>query len=154
MANLKVSLAGVLAAFLVAAFLVPMVGADDSNAPGASVNIMNALNDTMLVHCQSKDSDLGARPVEPGTNYYWDFHPNIFGVTLYNCEFYWKDKMQNFQVWKGSYYDNRPLCSVRGPCTYKVRQDGFYYAVDNGGDATNAISWAFYRPWLDIGSLG
>lgn len=131
---------------------------------GASVHIMNAGLDPILVHCSSKDSDLGAYPVAPGANYSWDFSPNIFGMTLYMCEFFWKTFTQKFQVWKGSYYDTRPPCSVTGPCNYRVTPDGFYYGLqgdqspgnnnnyNNATEGAGAVEhlWAFYQPWLPL----
>lgn len=122
---------------------------------GASVNILNGGFDPILVHCESKDSDLGAYPVAPGANYSWEFSPNIFGMTLYTCEFFWKMFTQKFQVWKGSYYDTRPPCSVTGPCNYKVTPDGFYYGLQSYQIAFNATPasdqlWAFYQPWLPL----
>lgn len=127
---------------------------------GASVHILNAGLDPILVHCESKDSDLGAYPVSPGQNYSWSFSPNIFGMTLYTCEFFWKTFTQKFQAWKGSYYDARPPCSVTGPCNYKVTPDGFYVGLqsynnespDNNGSniAANQQLWAFYQPWLPL----
>lgn len=122
-----------------------------ANPSGAYVDIINSVNDSVLVHCQSKDSDIGARPVDTGTDYSFQFHPNIFGMTLYWCEFFWKTKTQNFQVWKGSYYDDRPPCSVKGPCNYKIATDGFYYALD--AENQDATSWEFYKQWLPVTPL-
>jgi hypothetical protein len=129
------------------------LGTEDANT-GASVNILNYLNESVVIHCQSKESDLYQKAVGPGLNYYWQFHPNVFGRTVYNCEFLWRTKRQDFDVWKGSYYDDRPPCSTKGACSYKIAPNGFYYALESEGDqppGTNlgiAESWEFYKPWL------
>lgn len=143
--------------FLVVAMVTAMAfSVKGDYSSGASVNILNAGSDPILVHCESKDSDLGAYPVAPGANYSWEFSPNIFGMTLYTCEFFWKTFTQKFQAWKGSYYDTRPPCSVTGPCNYKVTPDGFYYGLQSypspSGNATTAADqiWAFYQPWLPL----
>lgn len=140
---------------MVLAVLTQPARADYSS--GASVHVLNAGSDAILVHCQSKDSDLGAYPVAPGGNYSWSFSPNIFGLTLYTCEFAWKTFTQKFQAWKGSYYDTRPPCSVTGPCEYKVTPDGFFVGLQSpsfNGDPSNTAAnqqlWAFYQPWLPL----
>ncbi|KAG0573085.1 hypothetical protein KC19_VG147600 [Ceratodon purpureus] len=119
------------------------------NPSGSSVNIINGLNDTFVLHCSSKDNDFGQVAVFPKTNYYWKFDPNIFGRTVYNCEFLWGKKKQEFPVWQGSDYDERPTCCARGPCTYRINSDGIYSAVSSDTDDNSvAEEWTFYKSWL------
>lgn len=120
------------------------------NSPsGASVNLINALNDSVVVHCWSRESDMGSVTLYPGVNYYWSFHPNIFGRTVFKCNFLWRQDVQEFAVWKGSYHPDRPPCCAKGPCSYRICPEGFYNAlmVDTE-DYGPAESWEFCEPWM------
>lgn len=159
MARVWVLVAVAMAVAMAVTMPVAVVARGDYSLGGASVHILNAGFDPILVHCSSKDSDLGTYPVSPGGNYSWSFNPNIFGMTLYTCEFFWKTFTQKFQAWKGSYYDTRPPCSVTGSCNYKVTPDGFYYGLSNSQllpvnnyTTTDQQLWAFYQPWLPLNS--
>nr|PNR36137.1 hypothetical protein PHYPA_021988 [Physcomitrium patens] len=127
---------------VIVTLLVAFQVAKADYSPVASVTILNAGFDPILVH------------LAPGGNYSWGFSPNIFGLTLYTCEFFWKTFTQKFQVWKGSYYDTRPPCSVVGSCNYKATPDGFYYGLQTYGTGDNSSAtdpiWAFYQPWLPL----
>lgn len=113
-----------------------------------SVNIINALPDLFVLHCSSKEDDFGQTAVYPKTAYYWKINPNIFGRTSYSCEFLWGTKRQEFPVWQGSYYDERPKCCLRGPCAYKVSPEGIYISLySETDDQSLAESWALYRTW-------
>lgn len=123
--------------------------ADSGNPSGSSVNVINALNDSCVLHCSSKDTDFGQVAVFPKSNYYWKFDPNIFGRTVYTCEFLWGNMRQEFPVWEGSYYEDRPKCCSRGPCAYKLSMDGIYYGLTTDTDDNGtAESWEFYKPWV------
>lgn len=126
------------------------IAADTGGNPsGSSVNIINDLKDSFVLHCSSKDNDFGQTAVYPKTSYYWKFDPNIFGRTAYNCEFLWANKRQEFPVWEGSYYDDRPRCCTRGPCSYKVAPDGIYItSYSETDDETLAEAWDLYKKWL------
>lgn len=119
------------------------------NPAGSSVNIINSLNDICVLHCSSKDNDFGQVAGSSNGSYYWKFDPNIFGRTVYNCEFLWGSKKQDFPVWQGSYYDERPKCCARGPCAYKLTPDGIYNGlITDTDDNGTAESWEFYKPWV------
>jgi hypothetical protein len=72
---------------------------------------------------------------------------NIFGVTLFWCDFFWTTHRQKFDVWKGTYYDNRPSCSISGPCIYKIAPDRFYFLLDSADK--QATTWSFFKKWLN-----
>ncbi|KAM7280754.1 hypothetical protein ACFE04_007888 [Oxalis oulophora] len=42
----------------------------------------------VAMHCKSKDNDLGHHEIPYATPYKFDFKPNIFGKSLFSCEFY------------------------------------------------------------------
>lgn len=124
--------------------------ANSSNNPsGASVDLINALNESVVVHCWSRESDLGSVALQGGSNYYWSFHPNIFGRTVFRCAFLWKTQKQEFAVWKGSAHADRLPCCSKGPCSYKICPNGFYNAlmVDTD-DYGPAESWEYFESWL------
>ncbi|XP_073386778.1 S-protein homolog 3-like [Physcomitrium patens] len=121
------------------------------NPTGASVDLINSLNDSVTVHCWSKDTDFGATTLYPNTNYYWKFHPNIFGRTVFTCTFSWRDKRQQFAVWEGSYHDDRLPCCMKGPCNFKICGNGIYNALTVETDQNGpAESWEFYKSWLPV----
>ena len=52
------------------------------------VTILNKMNGlAMLVHCKSKDDDLGEHQIGPGGNFNWSFRENFWQTTLYWCNF-------------------------------------------------------------------
>ncbi|KAK9276047.1 hypothetical protein L1049_005578 [Liquidambar formosana] len=44
---------------------------------------------SMMVHCQSKDNDLGLQNVTDGSEFGWDFSPNVWGTTQFYCNLEW-----------------------------------------------------------------
>ena len=52
------------------------------------VTIVNKMaTATLQVHCRSRDNDLGVRLLVPNQVYVISFHHNIWGSTLYICDF-------------------------------------------------------------------
>jgi len=52
------------------------------------VTIVNKMaTATLQVHCRSRDNDLGARWLVPNQVYVISFHHNLWGTTLYSCDF-------------------------------------------------------------------
>ena len=138
-----------MAAAMVTATLATVSMATDADPSGASVNIINGLNDTMVCHCWSGDDDFGQEAIFSRSNYYWKFDPNIGGNTRFTCTFLWKDKRQEFPVWEGSRYSDRLGCCSRGPCVYKVSYDGIWNANFGAADGSSlAEEWVLYKPWV------
>ncbi|CAK7342113.1 unnamed protein product [Dovyalis caffra] len=52
-----------------------------------NVHIVNGLsqNKTLLVHCKSKDDDLGVHNLAVGLEFRWSFKVNAFSTTLFWC---------------------------------------------------------------------
>ncbi|OVA13122.1 Plant self-incompatibility S1 [Macleaya cordata] len=47
----------------------------------------------MVIHCRSKDDDLGEHSIPYGQTYTWSFHPNFIRTTLFWCGIgYWDVK--------------------------------------------------------------
>ncbi|XP_023520951.1 S-protein homolog 1-like [Cucurbita pepo subsp. pepo] len=42
---------------------------------------------TLVVHCKSKDDDLGEHVINAGGNYNWSFKENLLQTTLFWCNF-------------------------------------------------------------------
>ena len=66
-------------------------GLCEAQNPHTSVLITNNLgsNLDLVVHCKSKNDDLGAHLLHNGETYNFGFKPNIFGTTLFFCRFQW-----------------------------------------------------------------
>uniref|UniRef100_A0A2C9UV39 S-protein homolog n=1 Tax=Manihot esculenta TaxID=3983 RepID=A0A2C9UV39_MANES len=45
----------------------------------------------IIVHCQSKDDDLGYINLDNGSEFQWSFNINFWGTTLFFCDLQWKD---------------------------------------------------------------
>ncbi|CAI0394453.1 unnamed protein product [Linum tenue] len=69
------------------------------------VYITNQLSEKILiVHCQSKDDDLGGHAVAVGASFNWSFGPNLFGGTLFWCKLAVENKRISFVAYK-EYYE-------------------------------------------------
>lgn len=106
-----------------------------------TVHVMNDLthDQKLLVHCQSKDNNLGEHRVNVGSEYYWSFRINFWETTLFWCqlkkpngqhasfEAFWVEK---HSIWL--YY--RCLDSA---CYWHAKDDGIYLA--NNPDKTQLL---------------
>ncbi|CAI0394813.1 unnamed protein product [Linum tenue] len=62
-----------------------------------SVYITNLLTKKILiVHCRSKDDDLGAHALAVGSNIHWSFGPSFVGRTLFWCKLVVQDRRISF----------------------------------------------------------
>ena len=50
-------------------------------------NEMVGPNQTLTIHCKSKDDDLGERNLNVGQSFEWEFKENLISTTLYWCTF-------------------------------------------------------------------
>jgi hypothetical protein len=92
----------------------------------ASVSITNALFEPLEVHCHSADDDLGVHILSYYLQkYQFDFNPNIFGRTLFTCDFSAASKQDTSQiVWQGYSYRDPPYHCWN--CNWYVLSQGFY----------------------------
>ncbi|CAI0394808.1 unnamed protein product [Linum tenue] len=98
-----------------------------------SVTITNHLTQKVLiVHCRSKDNDLGAHAVDVGATIHWSFGPNLFGGTLFWCKLAVQDKRISFVAYEQG-VENRGI--------WFVHDDGVY-----GTHTTVFLKAAWTRP--------
>ena len=95
-----------------------------------NVTIMNDLGSshTMLVHCKSKDDDLGDHKLNVGQSFSWKFRVNLLANTLFWCnlstssnkhvsmEVFWPE---NKNDWLGA------KCNYQ-LCVWVAQEDGIY----------------------------
>ncbi|CAI0394829.1 unnamed protein product [Linum tenue] len=66
-----------------------------------TVYITNHLSQKILiVHCRSKDDDLGAHAVAVGATIHWSFGQSLFGETLFWCKLAVQDKRISFVAYE------------------------------------------------------
>ena len=84
----------------------------------------------LIVHCASKDDDLGNFTLHPKHENHWVFRPSIWGTTRFSCEFLWGRKHRAFRVFNDHWRDrcNAPDVHDRNLCFWVVRSDGFYFS--------------------------
>ncbi|KAL0560277.1 hypothetical protein IC582_000677 [Cucumis melo] len=95
--------------------------------PRWHIHVVNGLsNETLLVHCKSRDDDLGIQHLVKGAEFHWTFRVSLFGRTLFWCylekpnfsvsfESFWVEK----HVWLNSRcYDKN--------CIWIAKDDGIY----------------------------
>lgn len=52
------------------------------------VTITNNMSDSnLVVHCKSRDNDLGEHVIKQGGKYFWKFKENVWSTTLFWCNF-------------------------------------------------------------------
>ncbi|XP_028770448.1 S-protein homolog 2-like [Neltuma alba] len=75
----------------------------------------------LLLHCQSKDDDLGRHLLHPKESFKFRFNPNLWGTTLYYCSFQWPGAVKWFNI----YEDGRDSSNCDdGKCIWIIKQDG------------------------------
>lgn len=94
--------------------------------PSWTVYVTNkSPSSSMLVHCQSKDDDLGNRTLAFGKGFNWSFCESILSNTLFFCHVWWGSKQASFDAfsskWGRRYHD----------CVWELKEDGLYLNDDN-----------------------
>ncbi|KAI5678532.1 hypothetical protein M9H77_09482 [Catharanthus roseus] len=100
------------------------------------IHVANQLpvgSNPLLVHCQSKDNDIGYHTLNVNDEFQWHFTQSL--RTLFFCHFWWDNKQAIFDVFNssfgiGSCHNEFP---GQGPqtCYWEARADGFYMASGN-----------------------
>lgn len=105
----------------------------------ASVTNRLGGGESINLHCQSKDNDLGEHRVEDGGELGWDFFVNVVGTTLFYCDVSWEsfggfhfDAYSFERDWGGR-------CESR--CQWLISKEGMYGLNDQTG------FWEFLYPW-------
>ncbi|KAK8572425.1 hypothetical protein V6N12_028478 [Hibiscus sabdariffa] len=73
----------------------------------------------LIVHCKSKDDDLGVRHIAYGNNFEFHFRPTFLRRTLFHCTFQWDTVTHRFDI----YVQVRDYFVCRH-CVWKVGFDG------------------------------
>ena len=91
------------------------------------VHVVNNLsnNQTLFLHCKSKEDDLGEHNLTAGTEFTWKFKQNFFQTTLFWCYLRKPDKFCSiFNVfWKEDFFQFR--CSYKN-CIWIAKVEGIY----------------------------
>ena len=92
------------------------------------VSILNDLMDsTLVVHCKSKDDDLGEHVIRSGEKYYWMFKENIWQTTLFWCNFRSKYGQVSGDVfWPESGSRLSDQCEGHN-CVWSAQEHGIYF---------------------------
>lgn len=78
----------------------------------------------VVVHCKSKDDDLGNHTVARNQDYHFDFCTNSY-TTLFFCNIWWENKHIVFDAFHQTW--RKPNCDY-GTCYWLVKSDGIYYS--------------------------
>ncbi|KAF8394203.1 hypothetical protein HHK36_020410 [Tetracentron sinense] len=91
------------------------------------VHVENQLGEgkTLELHCQSKDDDLSLHFLTFHQEFTWSFNTNIFGTTLFYCDFKFGNVKGHYDVFVAKRDDHDDRC--RDGCFWGVRPDGLYF---------------------------
>ncbi|RDX94576.1 S-protein-like 2, partial [Mucuna pruriens] len=90
--------------------------------PTTHVYVKNALENgaELLLHCKSRDNDLGLQHLHHNESYEFSFKVNFFGTTQFYCSFQWGNNFHWFDIYIASRDDRCKRCSwtvkQNGPC--------------------------------------
>lgn len=99
----------------------------DTGIPTFTVHIVNELpnNESLTIHCYSKDDDLGWHNFGVGGEFHWSFRLNIFRRTLFACDVQWIQGRVHFNA----FYVKEKFekkCGFKD-CSWRARGDGIYF---------------------------
>lgn len=88
------------------------------------VHVYNDLpENTLFVHCKSKDDDLGIHYVKPKQDYNFSFCYKPY-VTLFTCHVQWGKNTVSFQAYNGKWFSKSPCAPHE--CKWAAEPDGLY----------------------------
>ncbi|KAK7349441.1 hypothetical protein VNO77_06813 [Canavalia gladiata] len=92
--------------------------------PKTTVRVRNLLGEglTLIIHCKSKNDDLGPHLIQPNDTYEWSFHRNFFGRTLFFCGIHWIHGSIVYDIYKTSRDFRR--CST--DCYWEITNKALY----------------------------
>ncbi|KAI3474342.1 hypothetical protein Pfo_029174 [Paulownia fortunei] len=78
----------------------------------------------LVVHCASKDDDLGNHTLAIRQSFNWNFCESYFERTLFFCHFWWGSKNKQFNVFSS----NHKKDCYNFACYWEARVDGIYFS--------------------------
>lgn len=102
--------------------------------------INNFNNETIGVHCWSKDNDLGKTFLSVGQNFQWHFRSNFFGTTRFTCHLWRSQSYATFAVFWDDNKFIRNKCGD-GICRWIARPDGIYTYMYVDNQYERQYSW-------------
>lgn len=103
-----------------------------------SVSILNMVTSELTVQCKAKGVDLGSKKIGVQEEYRFKFKLDLFGNTLYFCNFNWGTKHAVFDVYTTSLSETKCSRGIITSCDWFVKPDGFYIS----GDTAKMHDWA------------
>ncbi len=101
-----------------------------------SVTITSLIEGILQVHCHSANNDLGVQTLSLNQVYGFHFNENIWGTTLFTCDFSTPSKNTiGFVVWEGWFYRHPFVVCI--DCNWVVGFRGFLVNHDH------------FKPWPD-----
>ncbi|KAJ9176425.1 hypothetical protein P3X46_011736 [Hevea brasiliensis] len=97
------------------------------------VRVINMLGEgrSIILHCQSKDDDLGYVILENGSEFQWSFNVNFWGTTLFFCGLQWEDSYpRHFDAYNAKKDYNR--CFTE--CKWLINSDGALFSYNQGSE--------------------
>ncbi|KAI3469982.1 hypothetical protein Pfo_026645 [Paulownia fortunei] len=108
-----------------------------------NINIYSDLpknSSSLILHCASKDDDIGKHILYPGQVFSWHFRNNFFATTLFFCHFWWGSKQKSIVVFKGNWDRDNYYHTY----SYSVNSDGIYLSNDPKNHKANLgliVTW-------------
>lgn len=94
------------------------------------VHIHNELDNAtpLILHCKSKDKDVGEHSVFLHNEFNFKFHMDFWGFTLYSCNFWWRGQTGGVKIFDEDIANM--FCQGRlftlNHCYWYVTQKGFF----------------------------
>lgn len=85
----------------------------------------------LIIHCKSKNDDLGIHYLMVGDVFQFHFKINIWYTTLFWCHMTWGAKDTTIDVFRTGTIKESTLCQDSLKCSWYVKEDGFYFLGDD-----------------------
>ncbi|KAI3469898.1 hypothetical protein Pfo_026561 [Paulownia fortunei] len=96
------------------------------------VHIINGFKNhskPLVVHCRSKQDDLGQHSLQVGQEFMWHFKVRFDGSTLFSCDVKQGKLVKHFDAFNASIEGSE--CAENGRCYWLVAEAGFYFSADD-----------------------
>ncbi|KAJ0091862.1 hypothetical protein Patl1_26796 [Pistacia atlantica] len=96
------------------------------------VHIINGFSNNdnpLIIHCYSKDDDLGEHSLLMNDEFKFKFGRNVWTVTRFVCDM--RSGLKSKKIIVFLMGDEGKRCRGTGHCFWSIRDDGFYFCNDN-----------------------